>query len=56
MMRYSSIPLASSLLGLFIEEKQILLSLGVVLGSTLAWAFFSIYKTESQLKSRFDLD
>lgn len=54
MMRYSSIPLVSSLLGLFIDEKQILLSCGIILVSTLAWAFFSIYKTEQQLQSRFD--
>lgn len=55
MMRYSSIPLISSLLGFFIDEDLILLSSGIVLGSTLAWAFFSIYKTERQLKSRFDI-
>lgn len=51
---YSSVPLASSLLGFFIEEKHIFLSCGIVLGSTLVWAFFSIYKTELQLKSKFD--
>ncbi|WP_083925432.1 SdpI family protein [Psychroflexus tropicus] len=54
MITYSSIPLLSALLGFIIEEKQILLSLGIVLGSTLSWAFFSIYKTERQLKSRLD--
>lgn len=56
MMRYSRIPLVSSLLGLFIDENQILLSCGIVLGSTLTWAFFSIYKTEQQLKSKLDHD
>lgn len=56
MMHYSSIPLISSILGFFIDENQILLSCGIVLGSTLAWAFFSIFKTERQLKSNLDHD
>ena len=56
MITYSCIPFLSALLGFIIEENQILLSCGIVIGSTLAWAFFSIYKTEQQLKSKLDHD
>ena len=54
MMKYSSILFSTVLLGFIIEEQKIGLSIGVVVISTLLWAFLSIYKTEIKLKSKFE--
>ena len=54
MMKYSSIPFLTTFLGFLIDKKQIVLSFGIVIISVLLWAFFSIYKTETKLKSEFD--
>ncbi|NKI28170.1 SdpI family protein [Arenibacter sp. 6A1] len=54
MMKYSSIPFLTTILGFLIDIQNIVLSFGIVMISTLLWAFFSIYKTETKLKSKFD--
>ncbi|MEN1786431.1 MAG: SdpI family protein [Bacteroidota bacterium] len=52
--KYSLIPLFSSFLGFLIEEKYVGWSFAIVTVSILSWAFLTIYKTEIQLKQRFD--
>lgn len=54
MMKYSSIPFLTTILGFLIDKQYIILSFGIVMMSTLLWGFFSIYKTETKLKSEFD--
>ena len=53
-MKYSYIPLLSSLLGFLINEKHVGWSFAVVTMSVLMWAFLTIYKTEMKLKQKFD--
>lgn len=53
MIKYSLIPFLTSLLGFFIDTEHIGWSIGSVVVSTLLWAFFSIYKTETKLISEF---
>lgn len=54
MMKYSSIPFLTTILGFLIDKQHLVLSFGIIMISTLLWAFFSIYKTETKLKSEFD--
>ncbi|SHG48342.1 SdpI family protein [Flagellimonas flava] len=54
MMKYSLIPFLTSILGFLIDQQHIGLSIVIVILSALAWAFFSIYRTEAKLKSEFD--
>ncbi|MEX0312921.1 MAG: SdpI family protein [Allomuricauda sp.] len=54
MMKYSSITFLTTLLGFLIDEQHIGLSIGIVILSSLLWAFFSIYRTEAKLISEFD--
>lgn len=50
MILYSSIPFLTSVLGFFIDEDNIGLSIGVVTASTFLWLILSIFKTEKKLK------
>nr|WP_297787948.1 SdpI family protein [uncultured Allomuricauda sp.] len=54
MIKFSVIPFLTSVLGFFIDEKHIGWSIGIVAASSVLWAFFSIYKTETKLISKFD--
>ena len=54
MIRFSLIPFLTTILGFFIDEKHVGWSIGIVAVSTIVWAFFSIYITETKLTSEFD--
>lgn len=54
MIKYSSIPFLTTIFGFLIDKQYIVLSFGIVTISALLWAFFSIYKTETKLKSEFN--
>ncbi len=54
MIRFSLIPFLTTILGFFVDEKHLGWSIGIVVASTILWAFFSIYKTETKLISEFD--
>ncbi len=53
MIKYSSIPFLTTVIGFIIDIKHIGWSIGIVVISALLWAFFSVYKTETKLISEF---
>ncbi len=54
MMKYSSIPFLTIILGFFIDRQHFFLSLGIVLVSSFFMVLYVIYMTETKLKSEFD--
>lgn len=54
MIKYTSILFLTTLLGFVIDIKHTEWSIGIVVASTILWAFLSIYKTETKLMSKFE--
>ncbi|MBD0831250.1 SdpI family protein [Aestuariibaculum sediminum] len=54
MIKYSLILFFTSIVGFFIDERNHLLSLGIVMFTNLLWVFLIVYKTEAKLKITFD--
>lgn len=53
MIKYSAIPFLTTVFGFFIKIEYFGWSISIVAISTILWAFFSIYKTETKLISEF---
>ncbi|MGB5318592.1 SdpI family protein [Eudoraea sp.] len=53
MIKYSLIPFLTTIFGFVIDIKYVGGSIGIVVFSTVLWAFLTIYETETKLISKF---